>query len=69
MQGLSQRVHRRGGFARGWAFQCNRCYQRMKEHACSLGSMPPPAVLGPLHLCAGTTGWHACRLLSVQPRC
>ena len=41
MQGLSQRVHRRGGFARGWAFQCNRCYQRMKEHACSLGSIPP----------------------------
>lgn len=41
VQGLSQRVHRRGGFARGWASQCNRCYQRMKEHACSLGSTPP----------------------------
>lgn len=67
MHGLSERVHRRSGFAQGWAFLCNKCYQRMKEHVCSLGTAPS-SVLGTPHLRAGTEGWHACRLPSAQPR-
>lgn len=55
MHGLSERVHRRSGFAQGWAFLCNKCYQRMKEHVCSLGTAPP-SVLGTPHLRAGTEG-------------
>lgn len=36
-------------------FPINKCYQRMKEHVCSLGTAPP-AVLGTPHLHAGMVG-------------
>lgn len=48
-------------------FPINKCYQRMKEHICLLGTAPP-AVLGTPHLHTGTGGWRACRLPSAQPR-
>ena len=49
-------------------FPINKCYQRMKEHVCLLGTAPP-AVLGTPHLHTGTGGWCSPESPAASPRC